>query len=109
MGAFSFRLGRKDGTPADPPTLKAAVPNWGPGDLIALSRARALRVVDIPDDDADQAPVLVVEETGPEGPLRPDLVFRRLEGRRLGSKRVAFDCPGPSNLERHASMGLVAQ
>jgi hypothetical protein len=67
--AFSFRLEREDGTPADPPTLKAAVPNWRPGDLITLSRARALRVVDIRDDDADQAPVLMVEETGPEGPL----------------------------------------
>ena len=60
---FSFRLQHEDGTPADPPTLKAAVPNWSPGDTIPL-RARTLRVVEVRDDDADQAPVLVVEETG---------------------------------------------
>jgi hypothetical protein len=62
MGAFAFRLEREDGTPADPPTLKAAVPDWHAGDTIPLGRDRVLRVVDIrlgrePDDD----PVLVVE------------------------------------------------
>lgn len=67
--AFSFGLERKDGTPVDPPTLNAAVPNRRLGDLITLSRARTLRVVDIRDDAADQAPVSVVEDTGPEGPL----------------------------------------
>jgi hypothetical protein len=60
MGAFAFRLEQEDGTPADPPTLKAAVPNWRPGDTIALGRSRMLRVVDVRNDDADQAPVLVV-------------------------------------------------
>jgi hypothetical protein len=34
---------------------------WLPGDTIPLG-ARALRVVGVRDDDADQAPVLVVEE-----------------------------------------------
>jgi hypothetical protein len=29
--AFCFKLERKDGTPADPPTLKAAVPVWRAG------------------------------------------------------------------------------
>jgi hypothetical protein len=63
--AFAFRLEHKDGTPADPPTLKVAVPNWRAGDTILLGK-RTLRVVDVRDDDADQAPVLVVEETGPK-------------------------------------------
>jgi hypothetical protein len=61
--AFAFRLVHEDGTPADPPTLQAAVPNWRAGDTIALSASRMLRVVDLRDDDADQAPVLLVEET----------------------------------------------
>jgi hypothetical protein len=88
----------EDGTPADPPTLKAAVPNWRAGDTIALGAnrmlRRMLRVVDVRDDDArrlgsnsrparalpcrlpapgtrisDQAPVLVVEETWPKEPV----------------------------------------
>jgi hypothetical protein len=25
---FTFRLEQQDGTPADPPTLRSAVPNW---------------------------------------------------------------------------------
>jgi hypothetical protein len=43
--AFQFRLAHDDGTPAEPPTLNAAVPNWRPGDTIALGRERMLRVV----------------------------------------------------------------
>jgi hypothetical protein len=66
---FAFRLELQDGTPAHPATLQAAVPNWRPGDVITLGAGRALRVVQIRDDDADQAPVLVVEETGPKRPL----------------------------------------
>jgi hypothetical protein len=42
---FSFRLENEDGAPADPPALKAAVPNWGPGDTIALGPGRMLRVI----------------------------------------------------------------
>jgi hypothetical protein len=38
-------LEQEDGTPADPPTLNAAVPNWRPGHTIALGR-RTLRVID---------------------------------------------------------------
>jgi len=41
--------------------LDTAVPNWRSGDEIPLGR-RALRVVRIRDDDADQPPVLVVED-----------------------------------------------
>lgn len=58
---FLFRLVREDGTPADPSSLRVAVPSWRPGDTIALGK-RSLRVVGIRDDDADQPPVLVVEE-----------------------------------------------
>jgi hypothetical protein len=32
MGAFAFNLEHGDGSPADPPTLKTAVPNWASGD-----------------------------------------------------------------------------
>jgi hypothetical protein len=59
--AFLFRLEDEDGTAADPPTFRTAVPNWRPGDTIPLGR-RTLRVIDVRDDDADQTPVLVVEE-----------------------------------------------
>jgi hypothetical protein len=34
--AFTFELEYTDGTPADPPALKSAVPNWSPGDTIPL-------------------------------------------------------------------------
>jgi hypothetical protein len=64
MAGFTYRLEHDDGTPADPPTFRAAVPNWRPGDTMALGANRMLRVVDLRDDDADQAPVLVVEEPG---------------------------------------------
>src|SRR5918994_2561985 len=68
--AFMFTLEREDGTPADPPTLRTAVPTWRRGDTIPLGR-RTLRVVDVRDDDADQAPMLVVEDC-PEQPLTTD-------------------------------------
>jgi hypothetical protein len=41
--------------------LASAVPNWKAGDTIPLGR-RTLRVIGIRDDNADQPPVLVVEE-----------------------------------------------
>jgi hypothetical protein len=63
MSAFAYKLEHEDGTPADPPTIKTAVPNWGPGDTIPLGRGRTLQVVRVRDDDADQAPVLVVEDS----------------------------------------------
>jgi len=61
--AFMFRLEHEDGTPAEPRAFEAAVPNWSPGDTIPLGRDRNLLVVAVRDDDADQAPVLVVENT----------------------------------------------
>jgi hypothetical protein len=63
MGAFLYRLEQEDVTPADPPTLKTAVPDWRSGDTIPLG-GRTLRVLAVRDDDADQAPVLVVEDGG---------------------------------------------
>ena len=59
--AFLFKLETTDGAPAKPPSLATAVPNWCPGDEIPLGR-RTLRVVRIRDNDADQPPVLVVED-----------------------------------------------
>ncbi len=61
MAGFLFRLETVDGVVADPPTLDAAVPNWKAGDSIHFGH-RTLRVVGTRDDDADQPPVLIVEE-----------------------------------------------
>jgi hypothetical protein len=58
---FLFKLVRSDGTPADPPTLRTAVPNWRAGDEIPIG-GHSLRVVAVQDDDADQPPALVVED-----------------------------------------------
>ncbi len=60
MAGFLFRLETVEGEPAEPPTLSAAVPNWKPGDTMALGR-RTLRVVALLDEDG-APPVLVVEE-----------------------------------------------
>jgi hypothetical protein len=62
--AFTYKLEQQDGTPADPPTLKTAVPDWRPGDTVPLE-GRTLRVVEVRDDDADQVPALVVEDVIP--------------------------------------------
>jgi hypothetical protein len=59
--AFLFRLETAGGPPAEPPTLTSAVPNWRPGDTIPLG-TRTLRVVGVRDDEADEPPVLVVED-----------------------------------------------
>jgi hypothetical protein len=37
-----FRLELEDGTPAEPPTLHTAVPNWQAGDTIPLGADRTL-------------------------------------------------------------------
>jgi hypothetical protein len=60
--AFTFKLEYEDGSPADPPVLHTAVPNWSPGHTIPLSRDRTLRVVEIRLDPDDEL-VLVVEPT----------------------------------------------
>jgi hypothetical protein len=61
MAGFLFRLETADGSPAEPPSLSAAVPSWRPGDTIHLG-TRTMRVVGVRDDDAEQPPVLVVED-----------------------------------------------
>ena len=60
--AFTFTLENEDGTPADPPTLKTAAPNWRHGDTIPLGNGRTLRVVGIrPGRDEADDPAVVVE------------------------------------------------
>jgi hypothetical protein len=59
--AFTFKLEHEDGTPADPPVLHTAVPNWSAGDTIALSANRMLRVIEARLGEADEGSVLVVE------------------------------------------------
>ena len=59
---YHFRLQRTDGSPADPPTYRSSVLNWRQGDKIPLTADRTLRVLGVRDDDADQPPVLVVED-----------------------------------------------
>ena len=61
MAGFFFRLETSEGVTANPPTLASAVPTWKAGDLIPLG-GRTLRVVSVRDDDAEQPPVLIVEE-----------------------------------------------
>jgi hypothetical protein len=62
MAGFTYRLELEDGTPADPPSLETAVPNWNPGDTIPLGRDRMLRVIDSrPGQEPDDGPVLMVE------------------------------------------------
>jgi hypothetical protein len=65
--AFNFKLEHEDGTSADPPMLSTSVLTWRPGDKIPLGK-RTLRVVAVRDEDADQPPVLVVEDC-PEQPI----------------------------------------
>jgi hypothetical protein len=40
MAGFYFKLEHEDGTPADPPALHTAVPNWQVGDTIPLGREK---------------------------------------------------------------------
>ena len=63
MAGFLFRLEMAD-MPAEPRHLTSVVPNWGAGDTIHLGK-RTLRVIGKRDDDADQPPVLIVEDALP--------------------------------------------
>jgi hypothetical protein len=59
---FTFTLQHEDGSPAEPPTLPSAVPNWSPGDAIPPGGSRMLRVIEIrPTPEPDGDPVLVME------------------------------------------------
>ena len=44
---LKYQLVLEDGTPADPPTFTAAVPNWKAGDTVPLGAARSLRMVEV--------------------------------------------------------------
>jgi hypothetical protein len=59
---FTIRLEQADGTPVEPPSIESTVTNWRAGDTIPISAGRSLRVIRVRDDDADQPPVLVVED-----------------------------------------------
>ena len=62
MSGFTYKLEHPDGTPAEPPTLTSAVPNWGPDDTIPLGGGRTLRVLATrPSGEPDSDPILVVE------------------------------------------------
>jgi hypothetical protein len=98
--AFLFRLEHKDGTPADPPTLKAAVPDWRAGNTIALGHGRMLRVVDTrveESSEGDPVSVLVVEETWPKAATSG--LTRLFVGSGWGPARSQRHgvriCPGP--------------
>jgi hypothetical protein len=62
---FMFSSNAWDGAPAGRPTFRAVTPTWHAGDTIFLGPGRILRVLGVRDEDADQAPVLVVEATDP--------------------------------------------
>jgi hypothetical protein len=59
---FTFKLERLNGTSAEPPSIESSVLSWSPGDTIPLGPNRTLQVVRVRDNDADQAPVLVVQD-----------------------------------------------
>jgi hypothetical protein len=63
MAGFLFRLVMADGAAADPPVLRSSEANWSSGDTIPLGAGRTLRVVEVRDDEADEPPILVVEDT----------------------------------------------
>lgn len=62
--AFTFKLENPDGSPADPPTLRSAVPNWEIGDQIPMGPGKpALVVVGLrAANDPEQHALLVVED-----------------------------------------------
>ena len=59
---FTFKLEQADGTPADPPTVRSAVPDTRPGDTIPIQPGWTLRVVATVASAGDGPSVLVVED-----------------------------------------------
>jgi hypothetical protein len=59
---FTFKLEQADWTPAEPPTIRSAVPGMRPGDTIPIRRDRTVRVVGVQVDKTDQPTVLIVED-----------------------------------------------
>jgi hypothetical protein len=68
--AFTFKLENPDGTPADPPTLRSAVPNWEIGDKIPFGPGKpAFLVVGIRNaSDPEHHPLLVVTASDQPSP-----------------------------------------
>jgi hypothetical protein len=58
---FLFKLETPDGTAADPPSFRTAVPNWRPGDTIPLGNRPSMQVVEV---CGGEPAVIVVEEVG---------------------------------------------
>jgi hypothetical protein len=61
MAGFLFKLETPNGEPAEPSSFSSAVPNWAPGETIHFGH-RTVRVIGVRDNDADQPPVLVIED-----------------------------------------------
>jgi hypothetical protein len=68
MAAFTVKLEQADGTPADPPTIRSAVPNMRPGDTIPIRPSRTLRVVATAASNDDEPFVLVAEDVAEGAP-----------------------------------------
>jgi hypothetical protein len=60
--ALIYKLEHEDGTPADPPTFRSSTLNWRQGDKIPMTAERRLRMLGVRDGEADQPPVLMVDE-----------------------------------------------
>lgn len=57
--SFTYRLEQEDGTPADPPVLRTAVPTWHAGDTIPLGAERTLRIIGTRYENEDLVLVVV--------------------------------------------------
>jgi hypothetical protein len=62
--AFTYKLEFEDGTPADPPTFRTAVPTWNAGDMIPFGDGRTLEVV--AERWTGEDPTLIVRSTNAE-------------------------------------------
>jgi hypothetical protein len=58
--------------PSRPATYRSSTLNWRQGDKIPLTAERTLRVLGVRDDNADQPPVLVVEDLHDQGEISED-------------------------------------
>ena len=85
----------------------SAVPNWQPGDTLALNLDRTLRVVEVRHDDPDANPVRVVEEGMNEGTC-PN---RRLARRSKRARLIAADPSSSTSdvVSRQATQGRHLQ
>jgi hypothetical protein len=68
MAGFTFRLEREDGTPAEPPTFHAAVPNWQAGGSLPLGDGGSLRVIGVRHECDESVLVVALGEPHPGRP-----------------------------------------